>query len=269
MLRHPEYTRERLKQFAERLRAAVWADARPIEDLVVAGPVDRISLPRAIELAYRPARRGEVFGPAWATFWFRARARVPDDWAGRRVDLYWQSHSEATLWIGGRAVQGLNHMPSNSPDGSTRPDAQLFARARGGEEVELWIEMACNRLFGQPGEAERPYQALEPYVLERCDLCAFDADAWDLYFDFEVLRQLEAEMTGDAERSFAGELMAGLNRIVNQVDAAGRAGWAAARDQLGRLSARRCGRALELSAIGHAHIDTAWLWPLAETVRKC
>src|SRR6185503_7711361 len=26
---------------------------------------------------------------------------------------------------------------------------------------------------------------------------------------------------------------------------------------------------LELSAIGHAHIDTAWLWPLAETVRKC
>ena len=24
----------------------------------------------------------------------------------------------------------------------------------------------------------------------------------------------------------------------------------------------------ELSAIGHAHIDTAWLWPLAETYRK-
>ncbi len=22
-------------------------------------------------------------------------------------------------------------------------------------------------------------------------------------------------------------------------------------------------------ATGHAHIDTAWLWPLAETVRKC
>ena len=26
---------------------------------------------------------------------------------------------------------------------------------------------------------------------------------------------------------------------------------------------------LNLSAIGHAHIDTAWLWPLAETRRKC
>ena len=25
----------------------------------------------------------------------------------------------------------------------------------------------------------------------------------------------------------------------------------------------------EITAIGHAHIDTAWLWPLAETYRKC
>ena len=270
MLRHPDYTRDRLKQFAERLLAAVWAEARPIEDLVVAGPVGRIPLARAIELEYRPARRGEIFGPAWATFWFRARARVPEAWAGRRVDLYWQSHSEATLWIGGRAVQGLNHMPSRSPDGSTRPDAQLYASARGGDEVELWIEMACNRLFGQPGSAERPYQTLDPYVLERCDLAAFDAEAWDLYFDFEVLRQLEAEMSGDAERSFAGELLAGLNRIVNRVDAAGRSGWAAAREEIAALRARGgAGRGLELSAIGHAHIDTAWLWPLAETVRKC
>ena len=24
-----------------------------------------------------------------------------------------------------------------------------------------------------------------------------------------------------------------------------------------------------VSAVGHAHIDTAWLWPLRETVRKC
>ena len=26
---------------------------------------------------------------------------------------------------------------------------------------------------------------------------------------------------------------------------------------------------LEVSAIGHAHIDTGWLWPVRETIRKC
>ena len=24
-----------------------------------------------------------------------------------------------------------------------------------------------------------------------------------------------------------------------------------------------------MTAVGHAHIDTAWLWPLRETIRKC
>ena len=27
--------------------------------------------------------------------------------------------------------------------------------------------------------------------------------------------------------------------------------------------------ALKVSAVGHAHIDTGWLWPVRETVRKC
>lgn len=29
------------------------------------------------------------------------------------------------------------------------------------------------------------------------------------------------------------------------------------------------GSGMELSAIGHCHIDTAWLWPYDETKRKC
>ena len=45
---------------------------------------------------------------------------------------------------------------------------------------------------------------------------------------------------------------------------------AAAQDSEGVVSPTRTRRASsKLSAIGHAHIDTAWLWPLAETHRKC
>ena len=31
----------------------------------------------------------------------RRRASVPEAWAGSRVDLLWDSASEATLWLGG------------------------------------------------------------------------------------------------------------------------------------------------------------------------
>ncbi|MYR91271.1 hypothetical protein GTY41_41770, partial [Streptomyces sp. SID685] len=44
---------------------------------------------------------------------------------------------------------------------------------------------------------------------------------------------------------------------------------ARAREQLaGVLSAPAVPSAHRISAVGHAHIDSAWLWPLRETVRK-
>ena len=44
---------------------------------------------------------------------------------------------------------------------------------------------------------------------------------------------------------------------------------AAARDELaGVLAAPAVPSAHRISAVGHAHIDSAWLWPLRETVRK-
>src|SRR5437763_3621188 len=149
MLRHPGYTRDRIAQVGQRIHALVYADVRDPDALLVSGPVDRIEPASAESLAYRPCQPGERFGPLWATYWFRVEATVPHAWAGHRVDLLWVSHSEATLWRDGRALQGLN----TSPDGA-RPDAMVLARAGGGERLDLRVELACNGLFG---ELPRPY----------------------------------------------------------------------------------------------------------------
>ena len=79
-----------------------------------------------------PGRPGEQLGPLFATYWLRAEATVPEAWAGARVDLVLDTRSEATLWLGGRAVQGLN-----SSGTQPRPDATLVDRARGGERARL------------------------------------------------------------------------------------------------------------------------------------
>ena len=110
------------------------------------------------------------------------------------------------------------------------------------------IELACNGLFGQ----------LEaPPELESCAIALYDADAWRLFHDFEILRALEVSDT--LEPSWAGLLRSELNRFCNEHDPA----------ILAALYEHHNGtRAHEIAAIGHAHIDTAWLWPLAETYRK-
>src|SRR5919198_3309124 len=238
-----EYTRKRLVRTSERLRGLVYPEARAPDMVLVAGPVDRIPLAEAEALAYRPTSLGERFGPLWSTFWFRVAATVPDEWRGRRVDLLWVTGCESTLWIDGRSVQGLN-----SRGGGERPEAKLLDPAAGGERLELRLELACNGMFGEQNMAPE---------LQRSEIAVFDPDAWRLYHDFEVLRALEA--SGRVAESWAGELRAGLNRFCNEGDPA----------VLDELLAHRNGtRAHAIAAIGHAHIDTAWLWPLEETYRK-
>jgi alpha-mannosidase len=258
MHRYPEYTRGRLAQTVGRLRELVHAERRPLDEMLIAGPVDRIGHADAQWLEYRPARLRERLGPLWATYWVRAAATVPEAWAGSRVDLLWDAGTESTLWLGGRPVQGL------VTGQYERPVAPLVAGAKGGERLELEIEVACN-----PHSVEQVDDAELPAELRRAEVGRFDAQAWELLHDFRVLVELEAEHGAGLDASWAGELLSELNRFCNVWEPDDRATWAAARAILAPLLAHRNGtRTHELGAIGHAHLDTAWLWPLAETWRK-
>ena len=272
MQRHPDYTRTRLKQLAERIWRQVYSETQPIDDLLISPRVDRISYDQAQQLTeWRPAKLGDQLGPLWATFWVKARVSVPDAWRGRRVDLLWSSRSEATLWRDGRSLQGLNAETWSAIGFANREDAVLLPKSKGGEVLEFQIEIACNQLFGYEADLRAPMRGIvSPYVLERADIALFDPDAWDLYFDFITLQQLEAEQTTDLDKAWGGLLLAELNTFANTYDPADRSTWAPARKILTRLYKNRNATVThELSAIGHAHIDTAWLWPLAETHRKC
>ena len=216
----------------------MYAARRPVDELLVSPQVDRIPWEEARELEYRPASFGERFGPLWATYWFRIAATVPDDWRGARVDLLWQSQSEATLWLDGRVGAGLSQLHG---------EAKLADPAEPGR-LEFQVELACNGLFGQQGS---------PVELSRCELGRFDPEAWKLAHDFEVLRALEAHPA--TEPGWAALLRAELLRFCDEPDQV----------ILDQLYEHHNGtHAHEIAAVGHAHIDTAWLWPLAETYRK-
>jgi alpha-mannosidase len=238
LISHPDYSRRRLRQTSERLHAQIWSDTRPLDELLVSEQVDRISWSEAQSLSYRPAELGERFGPLWATYWFKGRATIPEEWQGERVELLWYTDSEGTLWQDGKVVAGLN---------KHHAEATLADDAAAGP-VEFQVELACNGLFGKQ---DRPIE------LTRAELGRWHADAWKLAHDFELLRQLEAHPATDP--ALAGRLRAGLERFADTRDAA-------ALDELYEL--HNAEHVHEIVAIGHAHIDTAWLWPLAETYRK-
>jgi alpha-mannosidase len=247
--RFHEPVRRRLAQMAVPLLALARPEAVAPDRLLVSERTGRIGWDAAQELTYRDAELGETFGPEWATYWFRVEATIPESWAGACVELAWDSGSEATLWRDGEPLQGLNAGAT-----ARRTEARLAGAAAGREQVAVMVEMACNSWMG----------AADPVRLERCGLVRFDPEAWKTAWDFEALRQLEGEP--DLEPAWAGHLLAELNRFCAAWDTGDRG---AAREILaGLLAHGNPGHVHRMTAIGHAHLDTAWLWPLAESRRK-
>ena len=267
VLRHPEYTRNRIAQITQRFAQRFYRETLTIEQVQVSERTDRIPLNDAKRLTYRPASVGERFGPLFATYWFKLHASVPKAWKDERVELQWRTNSESTLWFGDRSIQGLNQ-----GRGGMRTNAMLLESASGGEEIEMYLEMACNGLFGAGEKNHNLPEHHLPFMFEYARLGQFDPVAWDMYHDLLVLSSLEREQQepGDLDKTWGGRLLFELNRFCNEIDEADRDTWPAAGAILKQLLEHTNGSCVhDLSAIGHAHIDSAWLWPQAETVRKC
>jgi alpha-mannosidase len=107
------------------------------------------------------------------------------------------------------------------------------------------------------------------YRLESCFLSARSDAVWALAQDVPLLLGLAAIL--DAGSSRRAEILVALTRCLDAIDVhdieatadVARACLADALAQPAHASAHH------IVATGHAHIDTAWLWPVRETVRKC
>ena len=148
---------------------------------------------------------------------------------------------------------------------SVRNDYVLTQQAQGGEHVDLYVEVAVNSLFGSGG---RPRGVDLTGLLQQAAIAIFEREAWDLYWDFLILSDLAQQLPANTPRG--GQALFAANAMVNAINLEDRSTWPAARAIAAKFfSAHNGDGQFNLSAIGHAHIDSAWLWPLAETQRKC
>ena len=266
MQKHFEISRARLKTFLTptQLPSKIYPAKAPVQLAVYHAP-GRISFAAARRGKYRPARIGEQFGPNWATYWFQVDISIPAAWRGREVVFLWDSNSEACVWQNGVPVQGLTGSGAaawQNVVGPIRNRFLLTSRAQGGERQTLFIEVACNHLFGEDG------RQADLGKLAQAEIAVFDRAAWDLLWDYTVIAGMAEHLPANTPR--AAQALWAANAIINACDLDHPATWPAAR-RIARqfLAAKNGDGQHNLSAIGHAHIDTAWLWPLAETKRKC
>ncbi len=264
MEKHFELTRRRVKAFLKdtRLGGKIYAATQPITLTSYAAP-GRISYAEAMQGEYRPVAVGAQFAPIWSTHWVKVEYTIPADWRGGEVYLVWDSSCEGCVWIDGQPQQGL--IGTNDNWGEIKPQRvrfRLTPTAKGGETGTLYIEVAVNTLFG--AVSERFHQV---GLLRQAEIVLFDREAWDLYWDMWVIVDMAHQLPKDSARAF--QALDTANEMVNAIQLDDRATWAQGRALAQAFLAEKNGDSQhQVYALGHAHIDTAWLWPLAETKRK-
>ena len=265
MLKHPEITKGRLGRFATELKALLYPRSVALEKLETYAAPGRIPYAEAVKGKFRPAKVGEKFGPGWSTHWFRVGYAIPKEWAGEEVLLHFDSSSEGCVWFDGVPIQGLTSYNWGPQD--VRSYFTLVPKAKGNEKGTLYVEGAINGMFGlSAGDGTVQTDLLGH--LRHARLVVRDRLVWDLMWDFAIIHEMAEQLPVDGLHQ--GPALTAANEIVNAVALDDRSTYAAGRAIAKKFFAAKNGdRTHHVSAIGHAHIDTAWLWPLAETMRKC
>ncbi|MFI2436161.1 alpha-mannosidase [Streptomyces sp. NPDC018693] len=260
----------------QRIRPALYAATVPFEVAAWQAPGEPVPFEEAATAAFEPFAMDTPWGPPWGTTWFRMRGTVPVEWAGRRVesviDLGFHD-----AWPGGQA-EALVHLTDGTPLKAVNPLNQYVPvgnPAVGGEVVDYLVEAASNPDILAHGFAEpttlgdvltagdRPL-----YTFRRADLAVLDETIFHLDLDLQVLRELMAELGEHDPRRH--EIMHALDRAMDLLDLDDIAGSAAdVRAALREVLAKPANASAHIvSGVGHAHIDSAWLWPIRETKRK-
>jgi alpha-mannosidase len=226
--------------------------------------------PEPVPFAERQQGRKLVLRPGdrWskATFdcaWFHFTGTVPDVAAGKDIVLLIDLNGEGCVVDeAGRPVLGLTSISSGFSRELGEPGKRVvpFRRpAAGGEAIDLWVEAGANDLFGVRRNNG---------VLEEAAIAIRNPEFHALQYDFAVLHELMQQLPAESRRAVqlrgALERAGALLHDFTELEAA--AARAVLRPELAR---RGKDKTVTVSAVGHAHMDLAWLWPIRETIRKC
>ena len=235
-----------------------------------AGPEEADAVASDVDDSLWPVVEPGTYWGQWnASFTLRSRFGVPQDWddagpVGVVLNLgeihNWDfCHPEALVYVDGRAVAGCDKyhrlivLPADCCDGE--------------EHV-----LALHGYTGRWGCFEDPPAAR--LLMERCDIVQVDSATQALIATVRVA--LGAAEVLDDNQPAKGRILNALDEAFKVLDT---------REPLGEpfyesvpgaravldAELRRAGPSLDVNvtAVGHSHIDVAWLWPLAQTRRKC
>jgi alpha-mannosidase len=219
---------------------------------------------------------GDSWGGERTYCWFKGQVRIPEQYRGQAVYINpVVGGYEALLWVDGAPYGTFATKIVQTGHGNHYCDL-LVQQADPDRELDLVIEFyAGHYIIGtQPFETIRKTDFR--YTFEGIYLCVKNQDIADFIYDLRTLNQLAEKLDPLSFRR--ADVINCLTEVHKTVwyavedtdENTWRPALARARELMTPvLAAKNAASAASAGIVGHSHMDTAWLWPVKETIKKC
>ncbi|MDI7278285.1 MAG: alpha-mannosidase, partial [Anaerolineae bacterium] len=264
----------------------------PLGPLELSGftTTEHLTPEQALSGDFRPMAPGTPWGAKWECGWFRGELVLPPEAADQRIALRVDVGGHCLVFVNGKAAGARDHgheviTLTRSGVPGTRYELLIEGYAGHGPTPEGGGPVAYGReSVPEPGPTQQ--------VMGQSSYGIWVEDAYQLLLDVETLRYLSGHLDREDMRHIDPDT---LRQLLNTLDDGSLrsseieqalqdftlivdfevpfpemvATFRAARQRLRPLLECVNGSTAPVFfAVGHAHLDVAWLWPLAETERK-
>jgi len=255
MQKHHDLTRRRIDSFyTYDIAPRLTSEGIPLEIAISEYGGDRPE--EALASVWTRTSPGREYGPAYTTHWFKITGDIPAELRDKNLAVLAPIGGERTVWKDGSPYCGLD----------SQHELFHWPATWGNEHIEMLIQVSTRNPQVSVHRAGGPRACLVERV-EQPRLVVFDSEMGDLAYDIDFARNLVD--TIDTEDPSYASLLRALNTLVNifnpevreSVNRCRKVVREALRDMPGELRHN-------MTAVGHAHLDTAWLWPMHVTRKK-
>jgi len=221
---------------------------------------------------YSAVQEGFKWGDKWQYAWFHLNGEIPSDWLDYDLVLQLDFGGEGLVFDSkGHIIQGITN-GSVFDHEFNRDLVHLSSKTSLNKKIDFWVQAVASSLFGLYTEPEPNDDSPNRYgeytaIVNKIRLCRFDKQHWHLWLDLKILQGLIKTLAGSSVRR--ARIIANTNRAIDIYADNPENVEICRRELKTSLSKLAESSALNVTAVGHAHIDTAWLWPISETIHKC
>lgn len=245
--------------------------------------MEQLPFSEAGQLDYQPVEPGWKWGRTFEYCWLKGEIVLPKEAEGEKIVLDLQPGFESCVFVNGQEFGTLRNSWVDLRH-HYLVDNVITSYARAGEHFDILLETYAGQYVPEaptldgstgpvlPGSYQDPRKEGERITLGCSTYGVWNEDAYQLYLDVMTLQSLWKTLDQSSLR--AVRIEEGLERFTRTVDFEQQKplrirDYRKAREELRPLLEAHNGSTKPtFYAVGHAHIDLAWTWPMKETERK-